>query len=189
MKASMRVSIFLQKLNNWVSHFLFVIVLFITPIVEATPSFQKFKNESDSSVHFKLKAIADPASIKPKGLFALYINIEVSAGWHIYSLYAKGVEEQQLATEITFNSDMFVPHGVWEEPTPKIVWDGALERVVKTHEQVVEFRRFYRPIDTISSDFYTIKGSIILRACNNKICNLPLKLSYETQIKILGEEN
>ena len=190
MKASLsKISIFIPSPSKWGSFFLLVVVIFAASMVEATPSFQKFKNDSDSSVHFKLKAIIDPESIKPRGRFALYVTIELSAGWHIYSLYAKGVEEQPVATEITLNSNKFVPHGPWEEPIPTLGWDGALERVVRTHEQVVEFRRWYRAIESLDSGSYKIKGSIIFRACNNKVCNLPRELSYETQVEVWDGES
>ena len=101
MKASLsKISIFIPSPSKWGSFFLLVVVIFAASMVEATPSFQKFKNDSDSSVHFKLKAIIDPESIKSRGRFALYVTIELSAGWHIYSLYAKGVEGKPVATKI-----------------------------------------------------------------------------------------
>ena len=184
-----KVSIFIPRLNRWASILLLFVIIFAAAIVEATPSFQKFKNDSDSSVHFKLKVIVDPESIKPKGRFALYVNLELSAGWHIYSLYAKGDKGQSLATEIPLDSDIFIPNGSWEEPTPAIVWDGALERVVKTHKQVVEFRRWYHAIESLDSGSYKIKGSIVFRACNNKVCDLPRRLFYEAQIKVSNGEN
>ena len=184
-----KVSIFIPRQNKWASFLLFFISIFATAIVEATPSFQKFKNDSDSSVHFKLKAIVDPASVKPRGRFALYVNLELSAGWHIYSLYAKGDKGQSLATAITLDSDMFISSGFWEEPIPTIVWDGALERVVKTHKQAVEFRRWYHAVESLDSGFYKIKGSIVFRACNNKVCNLPRRLFYEARIKVSNGEN
>ncbi|SVD72361.1 uncharacterized protein METZ01_LOCUS425215, partial [marine metagenome] len=34
---------------------------------------------------------------------------------------------------------------------------------------------------------YPITGEIVFRACNNKICNLPKKISYRTKIDILIE--
>ena len=180
-------SIFISTLSKWGSLFLFII-MFAVPMAEAIPSFQKFKKDSNP-IHFKLTAIVDPESIKLGKRFVLYVTIELSAGWHIYSLYAKGVEEQPVATEITLNSNKFVPHGPWEEPIPTLGWDGALERVVRTHEQVVEFRRWYRAIESLDSGSYKIKGSIIFRACNNKVCNLPRELSYETQVEVWDGES
>ena len=180
-----KISIFACTLSKWGSFFLFII-MFAVPMAEAIPSFQKFKKDSNP-IHFKLTAIVDPESIKLGGRFALHIKIELSEGWHIYSLYTKGVEKQQLATKISLNSDMFVPHGLWEEPAPVIAWDGALEKVVRTHQQVVEFHRWYSPVESIDSGSYQIRGDVVFRACNNKVCNLPKKISYGVKIDVLSD--
>ena len=175
-------SIFILRLSKWPSFFLFV-VMFTASTAEAIPLFKK---DADS-IHFKLTAIVDPESINPGDRFALYVKIELSEGWHIYSLYTKGVEEQSLATKISLNSGMFVAHGLWEEPAPAIAWDGALERIVKTHQQVVEFRRWYSVVESLGSGSYQIKGDVVFRACNNKVCNLPKKIFYETKIDVLSD--
>ena len=177
-----KISIFSSILSKWVSFFLFV-VMFTASTVEAIPLFKK---DADS-IHFKLTAIVDPESINPGDRFALYVKIELSEGWHIYSLYTKGVEEQSLATKISLNSGMFVAHGLWEEPAPAIAWDGALERIVKTHQQVVEFRRWYSVVESLGSGSYQIRGDVVFRACNNKVCNLPKKIFYETKIDVLSD--
>ena len=177
-----KISIFSSILRKWVSFFLFV-VMFTASTVEAIPLFKK---DADS-IHFKLTAIVDPESINPGDRFALYVKIELSEGWHIYSLYTKGVEEQSLATKISLNSGMFVAHGLWEEPAPAIAWDGALERIVKTHQQVVEFRRWYSVVESLGLGSYQIKGDVVFRACNNKVCNLPKKIFYETKIDVLSD--
>ena len=183
MKGSLsKIFIFSSILRKWVSFFLFV-VMFTASTVEAIPLFKK---DADS-IHFKLTAIVDPESINPGDRFALYVKIELSEGWHIYSLYTKGVEEQSLATKISLNSGMFVAHGLWEEPAPAIAWDGALERIVKTHQQVVEFRRWYSVVESLGSGSYQIRGDVVFRACNNKVCNLPKKIFYETKINVLSD--
>jgi hypothetical protein len=174
-------------LSKWISSFLFII-LFTVPGAEANPPFQKLKKYSDPT-YFKLTSIVNPQSVKPGSRFALYIKVELSAGWHIYSLYSKGVEKQPLATKIFLKSAMLIPHGHWEEPAPVIAWDGALEKVVQTHQQLVEFRRWYSVIKPLDSGLYKISGSIVFRACNNKVCNLPKKITYETKINVLSDKN
>ena len=165
---------------------LFLVIFFVMATAKAISTFQEFKNDLSSSDPLKLIAIVDPESINPAGQFILHVKIEMSEGWHIYSLYAKEDEEESLATEITLNSGSFVPQDSWEEPTPIIRWDGALERVVKTHAQTVEFRRWYRITKSLAPGSHIIKGSIVFRACNNKICNLPSEISFKTKIKVLG---
>ena len=174
-------------LSKWISSFLFFI-LFTVTVAEAILPFQKQKQYSDPT-HFKLTAIVDPQSVKPGSRFTLYIKVELSAGWHIYSLYSKGVEKQPLATKIFLNSDIFVPNGLWEETPYVMEWDGALGKVVKTHQQVVEFRRWYSPVESLDSGLYQIRGDVVFRACNNKVCNLPKKISYGVKIDVLSDKN
>jgi hypothetical protein len=184
-----KVSVFIPSPSKWGRFFFLVVTVLTSSIADAMPPFQKFNKNSDSLFSFKLNAIVDPEAIKPGDRFTLYLNLEISAGWHIYSLYAKENKEQSLTTKIILKSDVFIPSGLWEEPIPVIEWDGALEKIVKTHTQVVEFRRWYKTIEPISSGFHEIKGSIVIRACNNKICNLPRKILYKTQIKVIDGGN
>ena len=79
-----------------------------------------------------------------------------------------------------------MPQGPWKEPMPIIGWDGALGRVIKMHEQTVEFSRLFRIGKSIDPDFYDIQGSVVFRACNNKVCNLPEERSFKTKIQVLG---
>jgi hypothetical protein len=184
-----KIPIFVSSLSKWVSFFLLAVIL-SAPTVGAIPLVEKFqKNSKQDLIHFKLKAIVAPEAIKLGEQFALYVKIELREGWHIYSLHAKEVEEPQMATKIFMNSGMFTPLGLWKEPTPVMAWDGALERVVKTHKQVVEFRRLYSATKSLATGSYPITGEIVFRACNNKICNLPKKISYRTKIDILVDKN
>lgn len=185
-----KTTINILKPGKWFGWFLFVVIFFNMPTVFAMPSFQEFKNDAgSSSVNFKLMAIVDPENINLGDLFVLHVKMEISEGWHIYSLYAKGAVEESLATKITLHSDLFVPQGLWQEPTPNIIWDGALERAVKTHEQIVEFRRWYRLAESLSPGIHQTRGSIVFRACNNKICNLPREVFFNTEINVIGGES
>ena len=168
-----------------VGFFLFAIIFFTTVPAKAISPFKEFKNDFGSSTHIKLIAIVEPEIVNSRDQFVLHIKIEVDDGWHIYSLDANGGKEGPLATKIILNSKSFLPQGSWEEQTPTIGWDGALERIVKTHNQAVEFRRFYRITEALTSGVHQIKGSIIFRACNNKVCTLPNEISFDTQIKVL----
>ncbi len=186
---SSRIPDYIPNPATGVIFFLLIAVIFPISTSQATPSFQDFQGDSGSSTHFKLMAIVDPESIDSNGKFVLHVKIEVSEGWHIYSLDARGPQDEPLATEISLHSDLFIPQGAWVEPAPNIVWDGALARVVKTHEQIVEFYREYRTIESIDPGLHKINGAIVFRACNNKICNLPRELPFKTQIKILDGNN
>ena len=178
---------YIRKPKNIVGFILSWVIFFIGSAVHAIPPFQD-RLSLDLSSYLKLTATAEPTSINPKGRFLLYVKIEVSEGWHIYSLNAEGDDGESLATRITLNSDLFVPQGHWKEPSPTIEWDGALEKVVKTHKQTVEFHRWYRAVESLNTGSHKVKGSVVLRACNNKICNLPKKISFKAQVNVIGEE-
>ena len=179
----------IRKPTTWVGCFLFVMVLFTISTANAIPPFQEFKKDLGSSEHLKLIAIVDPESINLGDQFVLLIKIEVSEGWHIYSLESKKDDEESLATKISLNSGSFLPQGSWEEPTPTIGWDGALEKVVKKHNQTVEFRRWYRVAESLALGSHRINGSIMFRACNNKICTLPNEVSFKAEIKVLDDSS
>ena len=87
------------------------------------------------------------------------------------------------------SEDVYVSIYDWKESNPEIVWDGALGRVVKTHQQMVEFSRRYSAVKLISSGSHKIRGNIVFRACNNKVCNLPKKISYGAKIDVLSDKN
>mgnify|MGYP001434655639 CR=1 FL=1 len=179
----------IQKPPKWLGVFLFLVIFFNVSIANAILPFQEFRNALDPSDYVDLEVAVDPEIIDLRDRFVLHVKIELREGWHIYSLHAKEVEEPQMATKIFMNSGMFTPLGLWKEPTPVMAWDGALERVVKTHKQVVEFRRLYSATKSLATGSYPITGEIIFRACNNKICNLPKKISYRTKIDILVDKN
>ena len=169
-----------------VGFFLFAIIFFTTVPAKAISPFKEFKNDFGSSTHIKLMAIVEPEIVNSRDQFALHIKIEVDDGWHIYSLNANSVEEESLATKIILNSKSFLPQGSWKEPAPTIGWDGALERIVKLHNKAVEFRRLYSISESLTSGIHQIKGSIIFRACNNKVCTLANKISFNTEINVLA---
>ena len=183
------ISVYIRKSDAWIGFFLFVFIFFPMSTVKAIPFCQEFKNDLGSPGHLKLVAIIDPESINPGDRFVLHVKIEVTEGWHIYSLDSKGGEEESLATKITLSSDSFIPQGSWAEPTPTIGWDGALEKVVKKHNQTVEFRRWYRVAESLALGSHRINGSIMFRACNNKICNLPSEVSFKAEIKVLDDSS
>ena len=178
--------VYIKKPTKWVNFLLLGVIFFSSSNSSATSPFQGFKNDLSPSNNIKIVAIADPERINPKGRFVLHIKIEVKRGWHIYSLNAKGDEGESLATRINLKSDLLVPQGPWREPTPTIEWDGALEKVVKTHKQTVEFHRWYRA-ESLNTGSYRVKGSVVLRACNNKICNLPSEIFFYADIELLSE--
>ena len=130
---------------------------------------------------------ADPVVAKPGEDFDLHLSVKLSQGWHIYSLESQDRGEA-LATQIRLNENVFQAKGQWLEPKPTITLDGALNKVVKIHEDAVRFNRNLRVPGHIKPGIYSISGNIEFRACDNKICSLPKEVGFQTQFRVLGEK-
>ena len=177
----------IQKPPKWLGIFLFLVIFFNVSIADAILPFQEFRNALDPSDYVDLEVAVDPEIIDLRDRFVLHVKIELREGWHIYSLDAKEGGGESLATRIILHSNAFIPQSLWEEPTPTIGWDGALEKIVRKHEKTVEFSRWYRVAESITPGSHRIKGSMVFRTCNNKICNLPNEISFVTEINVLDK--
>ncbi|QPJ66429.1 MAG: hypothetical protein G3M78_13900 [Candidatus Nitrohelix vancouverensis] len=135
--------------------------------------------------HVHVDAMADPNKAVPGDLFELRIWLEMDEGWHIYSLESSP-GEKEFSTRIEIFDSRFLPQGNWREPSPEIMLDGALGRVVKTHKNLIEFRRHYWVPRNMAEGRYPLLGSIEYRACDNRICTLPTLEKFTANLQILN---
>jgi len=165
------------------------IALFLYLSLQAIPShalesFPDFSRKPDSQYHLSADIVIEPRAVHPGALFELRVWISLDEGWHIYSMETANGQEDY-PTRIRLNDSRFVGQGEWKEPKPKVIFDGALGKMVKTHKNVIEFRRFYwAPRDTKVGS-YNLAGIIIYRACDNRICTLPREMGFSTPLEIL----
>jgi len=136
----------------------------------------------------EVTALIDPILAKPGETFHLHLLVRLSPGWHIYSLKAQGGDES-LATQIHFEENVFQATGEWMEPKPAIILDEALDKVVKVHNGSVQFRRNLLVPGDLNPGTFTISGKIEFRACDNKICSLPRKFGFQTQLRVSGDDD
>jgi DsbC/DsbD-like thiol-disulfide interchange protein len=168
---------------------LLVVGLFLLPSKAfAFQSFEDFSTSRQEISPVDVTALTDPLWVKPGKAFDLYLLVNLSRGWHIYSLKEQS-EGESLATEIHFDENVFRAADQWMEPKPTIALDEALDKVVEVHTDSVRFRRSLRVPDDLSPGEYTISGRIEFRACDNKICTLPRKVGFKTRFRVSGTDN
>lgn len=156
--------------------------------ISAFQSFEEFSRSKNNKYNIDVTLFTDPAEAKPGEDFDLHLRVKLSPGWHIYSLESQDKDET-LATQIRLNENVFQAKGQWLEPKPTITLDGALNKVVKIHEDAVRFSRNLMVPGHLKPETYSISGNIEFRACDNKICTLPREVGFKTQIRILGEDD
>jgi len=164
---------------------LVAILIFSASSVFAFQSFEEFSRSKNHKYNVDVVLFTNPETAKPGEGFDLYLDIKLSRGWHLYALEPQG-RDKTLATQIQFNENVFQPEGRWLEPKPVIILDGALNRVVKVHENAVRFSRRLSVPDHLKSGAYPISGAIEFRACDNKICSLPRKVGFKAQFRVLA---
>ena len=152
----------------------------------AFQSFEDFSRSKNIGSLLEVTTLTDPGRVQPGQDFDLHLDVRLREGWHIYSLQFQGNDET-LATRIHFNENVFSAQGDWMEPQPAITLDGALNKVVKIHEDAVRFSRTLKVPNQFPSGTYPVSGSIEFRACDNKICSLPKEVGFQTRLQVLGE--
>lgn len=157
-------------------------VILLTGLVSTATAFQLFK--SPHMPHdTRAWAIADSPEVKHGESFNLYVRIALGKGWHMYSLETPK-DGEDLATVINIEESVFSGQEDWKEPDPEIILDQALNKIVKTHQGTVEFRRSYLvPVD-LKPGIYPVRGSILFRACDNRVCTLPNEIPFNTQVTV-----
>ena len=115
--------------------------------------------------------------------FKLHLSVLVEEGWHIYSLqsfHGSG----SLATKILMDKNSFQGQSDWKGPDPILIKDGALDKIVKGYKGRIEFSKTYLAPTNIAPKVYSLSGNLQFRACNNRICTLPRKFPFHSQIAV-----
>ncbi|MFQ5449265.1 MAG: hypothetical protein ACE5E9_01480 [Nitrospinaceae bacterium] len=172
---------------RWGVLFAFLALIFSGLPVWAHSSLEAFSRSRNPAVPVEVQSITDPGRLKPGESFHLHVLVKLGGGWHIYSMKTPG-EDESLATQIQFLKNIFPPRGPWREPEPEIIKDRALDKVVRTFHGTVEFIRVLGVPKDLEPGLYSIAGHVVFRACDNKICNLPSKIPFAAQVRVLGEK-
>jgi len=113
------------------------------------------------------------------------LAVDIDAGWHIYAMNLPG-RDGLLATRVRLENDRFPAVDGWRESPPKLALDQALDQVIKVHSRRAEFRQVRSVPKDLPPGNYSIGGSVIYRACDDKICSLPSSLPFEARVTVAG---
>ncbi len=145
--------------------------------------FKDFQSSKTKRPTLQVSAATIPETIKPGERFTLHIQVILEPGSHIYSL-EENFTEEQLATQIEFNSSNLHPLSAWTETPPKLSLDPVLEKTVKIHESLAQFNRDYKTETPFFATNEKLSGNIIYRICDNRTCSLPLNSEFNVDLKI-----
>ena len=165
--------------------------IFQLSVVPGSHAFQLFEKSAPvlpPPFYLKVEAVPDPEKVQTGKRFELHVRLNLAEGWHVYSLELKG-DERLLATRIRLDENVFSAEGLWKEPPPKIIMDGALQKIVKAHHGLVDFTRFFHVPDKLESGYHSISGALVVRACDNKVCTLPSEIKFSTRVLIGNQTN
>ena len=161
---------------------LFFLFLFPLPVFSESP-FGDLK--SPSILPVKISALVNKTLVSKMEKFKLHLSVVVEEGWHIYSLQPFQGSES-LITNILMDTNNFQSESDWKGPVPILIKDGALNKIVKGYKGHIEFSKTYFVPINIVPRVYSLKGDLMFRACNNRICTLPRKISFHTEILVSG---
>jgi len=159
---------------------LFFLFLYSFPVF-AEPLFGSLKTHSNLPI--KISILIDKSLVFQGEKFKLHLSVLVEEGWHIYSLQSFHGSES-LATKILMDKNSFQGQSDWKGPDPILIKDGALDQIVKGYKGRIEFSKTYLAPINISPKVYSLTGNLEFRACNNRICTLPRKFPFHSQIAV-----
>ena len=161
---------------------LFVFIFFPSHLIAKSPFDQK-KNHYPILPRIKINVLASKSVILPGEEFNFYISVILREGWHIYSL-SPFAGNKMLETKIFTDENVFKEQGVWKEPKPVLIRDGAVGKIIKGHKGTIEFSRTYFAPNNLDDNKYSIEGKLVVRTCNNKVCGLPQELPFHFVIQV-----
>ena len=165
-----------------ISIILFVFIFFPSHLFAKSP-FDRKKNHDPVLPGIKIQVLPSKSVVLPGEQFKFYISVILEEGWHIYSL-SPFAENKMLETKVFMDENVFKGQGLWKEPKPILIKDGAVGKIVKGHKGNIEFSRNYLVPNNLEENKYFLKGKLVVRTCNNKVCGLPQELPFRSVIHV-----
>lgn len=134
----------------------------------------------------RLEALTQPEQVRPGGMFRVVIVAILEPGWHIYSIeHSTDLQtDPTLPTQIVLQPHSFPEKGPWRESPPHLVLDRYLGGMVKVHSGRAEFYRPFAVPPGKAPGAYPLQGSLTFRACDQKVCTLPRRVSFQTRVEV-----
>ena len=131
-------------------------------------SYQEFEKSKKQHRPLQLTAMPDKGQVRPGETFWLHLVTSLDEGWHMYSL-EKQTDDETVATRIELEALVFDPQGHWQEMPPKLVRDGVMEKIMKTHTGRVEFTHLFSVPKGLKPGTYPLSGTLHFRTCDNHL--------------------
>jgi len=163
--------------------FIFIFLAASFSPAAAFQSFDEFIKSGSADRHVRIQATVDPPQAASGSSFKLILSISIDEGWHIYSLNEPS-EGEPVASRIQMAESPFLAQGKWSEQESQVTFDGVLERVVQMHLKSAEFVRNFLIPDPLAPGTYPISGTLVFRACDNRVCTLPHELTFRTLVQV-----
>jgi thiol:disulfide interchange protein DsbD len=165
--------------------------LFCICLVAGSPgygfdSYKKFEKSKKHNRPLQLEAMPDKDKARPGETFWLHLVAFLEEGWHMYSLEQQS-DDATVATRIELEALVFDPQGGWQEMPPKLVRDGVMEKIMKTHSGRVEFTHLFTVPKGLKPGVYPLSGTLHFRTCDNRICTLPQAMKFQTRVIVIVE--
>jgi hypothetical protein len=161
-------------------------VLFCVFLVAGSPGYgfdshQNFVKSNKQNRPLQLEVMPDKGKVRPGETFWLHLVAFLGEGRHMYSLEQQS-DDETVATRIELEALVFDPQGNWQEMPPKLVRDGVMEKIMKTHSGRVEFSHLFSVPQGIKPGVYPLSGTLHFRTCDNRICTLPQEMMFKTRV-------
>lgn len=173
--------------------FIFGWGLFCVCLFAGSPGFgfdshHKFEKSKKEIRPLHLEAMPGKGKVRPGETFWLHLVAFLEEGWHMYSL-EKQSDDKTVATRIELEALVFDPQGDWQEMPPKLVRDGVMEKIMKTHSGRVEFSHLFSVPRGLKPGTYPLSGTLHFRTCDNRICTLPQEMMFKTHVIVEAGES
>lgn len=110
----------------------------------------------------------------------LILKADIDKGWHVYSQTMPG-DSGPLPTTFYFEKDKrYQLIGKTTESKPHEIFDKVFEMNSRFFEEEATFRQ---KIKILSSETFSVKGTLTFMACNDQTCLPPTEIDFEFKIK------
>jgi len=132
----------------------------------------------------QLSAKLVPANAHPGEHVRVEINLDMEAGWHVYSVFPAPEADAPPPTKVVFKDPAFEFAGPLYETRPQVEYDKVIQLTLATHEnQAVLYRNFVVPA-SFASGKGELESLVSYQVCSYRVCLPPKKTKLLTPYQI-----
>lgn len=126
--------------------------------------------------------VSSPNQVMPGETVFFTLKGNIKPGTHIYSIQQAGTSSP-VPTSMRILSDWMEQKGSEESP-PQTVFDQVYQRVLKVHKNQFYIRQEYKIFPFAKPGKHYMKGELTYQTCDNRICSLPKKESFDFMFEV-----